>query len=232
MVFDSDRRIFGLSGHGQRLGTGPLMRAVTYVCLFVAAIAVSGCAGPAEPKWAPQELVTRAAYKHDGPPTLTLFTVINNTTGAGAHSALMVNGSQRVIFDPAGTWYHPQLPERNDVHFGMSEEVVDFYVDYHSRVTYRTVIQEIVVSPEVAQAAMNGILAYGAVPKAQCSNSITTILAGVPGFESIPHTWFPKKLSSSFGALQGVTENVVYDNDTDDNSGVVEGPPVLHMQPV
>lgn len=207
-----------------------MMRISISACLLVGAVGLAGCAGPAEPKWAPQEQVTRAAYKHDGPPTLTLFTVINNSTGAGAHSALMVNGSERVIFDPAGTWYHPQLPERNDVHFGMSDPVVDFYVDYHSRVTYRTVIQKVVVSPEVAQAAMNGILSYGAVPKAQCSNSITTVLAGVPGFENIPHTWFPKKLSKAFGDLPGVTRDVVYDNDSDDNSGVVEGPPILHMQ--
>ena len=25
-------------------------------------------------------------------------------------------GEARIMFDPAGTWHHPSLPERNDVH--------------------------------------------------------------------------------------------------------------------
>ncbi|PHQ97878.1 MAG: hypothetical protein COB40_03110 [Marinosulfonomonas sp.] len=189
---------------------------------------LAGC-GAAEPKWASEADVKRAAYVHDGPPTITLFTVINNKNGSGAHSALMVNASQRVIFDPAGTWRHPQLPERNDVIFGMSDPIVDFYIDYHSRITYRTVVQEIVVSPEVAQLAMQGILSYGAVPKAQCANAITTILADIPGFENFPHTWFPKKLSAEFGKLPGASFEVIYDNSPDDNSGVVVGPQADYM---
>ncbi len=90
------------------------------------------CASTAEPIWATDAEVSRAVYVHEGPPKLTLYTVINNKNGTGAHSALMVNASQRVIFDPAGTWHHPKLPERNDVHYGMSDAVVDFYVDYHT----------------------------------------------------------------------------------------------------
>ena len=133
----------------------------------------------------------------------------------------MVSSAHRAVFDPAGTWHHPRLPERNDVHFGMTDPAVDFYVDYHSRITYRTVIQEIVVSEAVAQMAMDEILVYGAVSKAQCSTSITKILGRLPGFESIGHTWFPNKLMESFGKLPGVTTEVVYDNDPDDNDGFI-----------
>ena len=208
----------------------PRLRAVVYFGLFVAAIGLSGCTGPAEPIWDSDEFVSRATYVHDGPATLTLFTVISNRTGAGAHSALMVNGSQRVIFDPAGTWRHPQLPERNDVHFGMSDPIVDFYIDYHSRITHHTIIQEIEVSPQVAQIAMNQIMSYGAVPKAQCSIAITAILANIPGFESVGSTWFPKKLSKSFAALPGVKTETVYDDDPGDNSGMIAPPAVLFWQ--
>lgn len=195
-----------------------MLKIVAGLILF---LALSGCGGGAVAIWAPDSEVSRAAYRHDGPPTLTLFTVISNRSNAGAHSALMVNASQRVIFDPAGTWHHPRLPERNDVHFGMTDAAVDFYVDYHSRITYRTIIQEIVVSPEVAQMAMDQILAYGPVAKAQCSTSITTILGRLPGFESIRHTWFPNKLMESFGKLPGVKTETIYDNDPDKNSGVI-----------
>jgi len=190
-------------------------------------VALAGCVGPAEPIWDTDEFVARSTYVYDGPPALTLFTVISNRSDFGAHSALLVNASQRVIFDPAGTWTHPQLPERNDVHFGMTDEVVDFYIDYHSRITHRTVTQKILVSAEVAQKAMNGIMAYGAVPKAQCSRAITAVLADVPGFESIGRTWFPNKLSERFAALPGVTTDTIYDNDPGDNSGFIQAPPVL-----
>ena len=43
----------------------------------------------------------------------------------------------------------------------------------------------------------------------------------MPGFESIPHTMMPLKLSAAFAKLPGVTTDDHYDNDPDDNSGVL-----------
>ena len=186
------------------------------VCALLAA-----CGTTAEPKWAPEIEVTRAAYFHGGTKKLTLFTVVDNYRGTGAHAGLLINASQRVIFDPAGTWYHPNLPERNDVHFGMTDKAVDFYIDYHARTQYRVIIQELEVSPEVAELVLQRALAFGAVPKAQCTKAVTAILRGVPGFESIPSTWFPKTASEAFGRLPGVTERTVYDDDPVDNSGFI-----------
>jgi hypothetical protein len=188
------------------------------LCLL-ALLFVAGCA--VEPKWATDEAVARAAYVHDGPPAITLFTVLSNRANNGAHSGLLINGSQRVMFDPAGTWKHPNLPERNDVHFGMTPKMVDFYIDYHARVTYRVVEQTIAVTPEQAQIAMQRAMAYGAVPKSQCAKSIAAILRGVPGFESMPNTWYPEKLMKSFGKLPGVTERTITDSDADSNHGVL-----------
>ena len=158
-----------------------------------------------------------------------LYTVINNSTGSGAHTALLVNASQRAIFDPAGSWYHPQLPERNDVHYGMSDPIVDFYVDYHTRITYRTVIQEIEVSPQVAEAALREIQAYGAVRRGHCADATSEILRKLPGFEDIPRTYFPRKLSRAFGARPGVATTIARDDDPDDNSGVILAPPALYV---
>lgn len=39
-------------------------------------------------------------------PRISLYTMVNNESGAGAHSALVINASQRVIFDPTGTFKH------------------------------------------------------------------------------------------------------------------------------
>lgn len=180
-------------------------------------VLLAGCGFTAEPKWSPDAEVAQAIYRHDGPPTLTLFTVISNTTGAGAHAALMVNGSQRVMFDPAGTWWHPQIPERNDVHFGLDQRVLDFYLDYHTRETYHTIVQTLEVSPEVAEMALRAVQEYGAVPKAQCTVSTTKILRTLPGFENMPQTWFPKAAMRAFGQLPGVRSETVYDDDGDDN---------------
>ena len=175
----------------------------------------------AQPVWAPDDLVARARYVSDKPPSITLFTVLNNTSDAGEHSALMINGSQRVIFDPAGTWRHPMLPERNDVHFGMSPKMVDFYIDYHARANFRVVEQTILVTPEVAELALQRVLSYGAVPKAQCARATSSILRGLPGFEGIPSTLGPKKVMQAFGRLPGATERVILDTDTNQNHGVL-----------
>lgn len=175
----------------------------------------------AESKWAPQEQVDAVRFVSEEPPSITLYTVVNTRTGSGAHSAILVNASERVIFDPAGTWYHPKLPERNDVHFGMTDKAVAFYLDYHTRITYNTIEQKIYVSPEVAELVLARVQAYGAVPKAMCTQANSSILRGIPGFESLPQTFYPKKLADAFGRLPGVTTRVVTDDDADDNHGVL-----------
>ena len=88
-----------------------------------AMVFLAGCA--AESVWAPDDAVARAAYRHDRPPRLTVYTMINNNSGGGAHTSLMINGSQRVIFDPAGSFKHDTIPERNDALFGITPPVED-----------------------------------------------------------------------------------------------------------
>tara|TARA_R110002096_G_scaffold47539_27_gene126810 strand:- start:1027 stop:1641 length:615 start_codon:yes stop_codon:yes gene_type:complete len=191
------------------------------ILLALAALLTLAACGSAEPKWAPDKAVAEARYQAPGPKTITLFTVLSTRNGSGAHAGLMINGSQRVMFDPAGTWYHPSVPERNDVHFGMTPKMVDFYIDYHARETFDVIEQTIEVSPEVAEIAMSRAMAYGAVPKAQCTRSISYILRGVPGFENLPQTWFPKKLMNAFGQLPGVKTRKITDTDTNDNKDIL-----------
>lgn len=190
------------------------------VLCLMALLGLAAC-GAAEPKWAPDAQVAAARYVAPGPSTITLFTVINNRSGAGAHAGLLINGSERIMFDPAGTWYHPRLPERNDVHYGMTDKAVAFYIDYHARVTFRVIEQTIEVPKSVADLVASRAKAYGAVPKGQCTRSISTVLSGVPGFETLPRTWFPKKYSQAFATLPGVRTRVITDKDDDENHGVL-----------
>lgn len=184
--------------------------------LFLA-LSLAACSG--DRTWAPDDEVARARYVHDGPPEIALFTVVANRSDEGAHSAIMINGSERVIFDPAGTWYHPWAPIRHDTHFGITPRIEARYIDYHTRVTYRTYVHRLRVTPEVAERALALAKAYPPVPNAFCADSTSDILrqAGIP----VERTMFPKRLMDDFSALPGVTASLHVDDDSDDNTGVL-----------
>lgn len=175
----------------------------------------------AQSVWAPDDAVRNAAYSTGEPPSVTLLTVIGTTTGAGGHSALMIDGVQRVIFDPAGTWHHPWVPERNDVAYGITDRMYRFYYDYHARESWFVREQKIAITPEQAAALIRRVEANGAVNKMFCAWDTSAVLRDIPGFESMPRTFSPVNLSRAFAKLPGVTTKDHYDNDPDDNSGVM-----------
>ncbi len=186
--------------------------------LLGSAAFLSACA---QSKWAPDEAVMKAAYHDPGPPSITLITAINNRNGQGGHSALLINASQRVLFDPAGTWWHRTVPERNDVLYGITPTMWKFYTDYHARKTYHVVLQTKEVTPEVAEEARRLVEANGAVPKAHCAYATSGILRRLPGFESLPRTYFPHKLMAAFARLPGVKTEKIYQDDGDNNKALL-----------
>lgn len=193
------------------------MRRATTILASLALIPVlAGCA--AESIYASEEEVARASYNPGGEPTVTLLTMILNETGRGGHSALLIDGpNERVLFDPAGSWHHPLVPERNDVLYGMSPVFFDFYMDYHARETVDVYVHEVTVSPEVAQSLIAAVEDYGAVPPARCSLSVSTVLSQTPGFEAVSRAWFPTRVMADFEQIAGVRESLVVDDDSDDN---------------
>ena len=192
-------------------------RHIRLALLTLPIVALAAC-GPGEPVWAPDDVVQRAAYRHDGPPAITLFTMKNTGSDNGAHTGLMVNGSQRVLFDPAGTFGHSSFPERNDVHFGITPRVRDFYITYHARETYYVQELRLEVSPEVAELALRLVQQAGPVPKAACTRETAAVLRQLPGFESIGTTLFPSRLAADFAELPGVTEVIHREDDPDDKT--------------
>lgn len=177
---------------------------------------LAGCAAKSD--WAPDEMVARMAYRDPGPSYLMLVTMINNRSGSGAHTGLVINASQRVVWDPAGTFKHPRIPERNDVIYGMNPEAFGVYKSAHARETYHVVMQKITVSPEVAEQAFALARTMGPVPQAACTSSTSNLLRQLPGFESISSHLFPKKLMSQFGTLPGVMTEKLYENDAGDKT--------------
>ncbi len=188
------------------------------LCL-VLPLALAACG--AEPVWAPDEAVARARYVSGNEPSITLYTVVRKLGGEGGHSGLLIDGSQRVMFDPAGTWHHPYVPERNDLHYGITEQMRKFYIDYHARETYDVIEQRVPVSAAVAEAAIKRAEKYGAVNKAFCGSSVSDIVSGLPGFESVPRTFFPNRIRKAFSELPGVTTKLHQDGDPDNNHGVL-----------
>ncbi|KJZ18040.1 hypothetical protein [Loktanella sp. S4079] len=179
-------------------------------------LALSACSGTEI--WAPDDVVSRAIYRDPQSTYLTLFTMKNVGSDNGAHTALLINASQRVIFDPAGSFEQTRMPERNDVLFGASPQLEAFYVSYHARVTYYVVAQTVPVSAEVAETALQLALTSGPIPQAHCARSTSRLLRQLPGFENIRQTWDPNRISEDFEALPGVTSKTFREMDADDKS--------------
>lgn len=190
--------------------------------LVCAALALTGCGMPKTGPDADPEAVARAAYVHDGPPAITLFTMVSNRDGRGAHSSMMINGSQRVVFDPAGSVSHPRMIERGDVIYGITPELAELYERAHARETYHVIVQRVEVPPEVAEEALRLVMENGAVAQALCTQANSGILKQLPGFGSIRQTFFPLALSEQFGALPGATTRKRYEKDSDDKSRAVD----------
>lgn len=165
----------------------------------------------ADHKWASDEEVARAAYSPGPPNSITLITSINGRTGSGAHSALLINGSQRVLYDPAGTWEvtNGLAPERNDLHYGMTPPVLEAYRGFQANGVFYVIEQTLIVSQAEADQAIAAAIEKGSIPKAYCSNSISTLLQGLPGFEGVKTTFFPKALSNEVAKVPGIQRSVV-----------------------
>ena len=100
-----------------------MMRIIRIAAAGLLALSLAGCA--AEAVWDSDDAVARATYLAPGPSTVTLITSINARNGSGAHSALLIDGAQRLMFDPAGSWHNPGVPERHDVLYGMAPGYLD-----------------------------------------------------------------------------------------------------------
>lgn len=190
--------------------------------LIVLLAALGACGSPAP--YADDATVAAVSYRDPGPPALTLYTMINNRTGAGGHTGLLISASERVLFDPAGSFHHDAVPERNDVLFGMTPQMVRAYESAHARSTHHVVRQTVHVTPAQAEAAYRLALAAGPVPGAFCANATTALLAEIPGFGWVSRTFYPEKLMRQFEARpEVVTERYRETDEGDLRDALVRG---------
>ncbi len=186
---------------------------VLIACLLAATVA--GCAGSQRPQADLAEISARS-YRDPGPSTLTLYTMISTRTGSGAHTSLMINGSERVIFDPAGSFRADVVPIKDDVLYGITPNVERAYRSSHARETHYARIQTVEVTPRQAEIALQIAKQSGPVAGAFCANSTAQLLQQVPGFEQIETTFYPVNLSDQFAQLPGVQTAEYRENDDAD----------------
>lgn len=199
-------------------------------CLFglgALLLVLSGCATSGHPN-ADQATIAAVSYRDPGPKFMRLYTMVNNRSGSGAHTGLVISASETILFDPAGSFYAKTIPERNDVLFGISPRVEAVYKGAHARSTYHVVIQTIPLSAEQAEVAYRLALNNGAVGQAFCANSTSELISKIPGFEAINTTFYPNNLSKQIGALPGITTEKYYEDDSDDLAiGLAAGDAIL-----
>ncbi len=191
------------------------MHRMKSVLVLVSLCALSACA---KSVYAPDIDVQKRAYVSPERPYLELWTMINNKTGGGGHSSLVVNGGpQLVMYDPAGRWWHSTIPERNDVLFGLTPKMQKRYKSWHARDTHHVVTQRIYVSEDIAMQAYQAALDQGASMDAMCASNVSALFSKIEGFANLPNAMFPAKLMKRFGALPNVTTDKYYETDVGNN---------------
>jgi hypothetical protein len=191
---------------------GIRMRAALAV---VAALLVAGCSvyTPAAP-----EEIARARHVEGEPYSVTLISMVSTRSGRSAHSALLINGSQQVLYDPAGTFTHPDLPRRGDIHYGVTPRYLDYYERYHARFSHYVQSQTIYVSRAAADQVLANAEARGPTPKMLCNTSIAAVLKPVPPFDGVRMSIFPEAAREDFARIPGVEDSFVYDDDIGQNN--------------
>ena len=179
------------------------------------AVALSGCEvyEPASP-----DEISRARYESAEPPSVTLISMVKTSSGRSAHSALLINGSERVLYDPAGTFEHPNLPRAGDIHYGMTPKYVEYYERYHARYSHFVETQTVPVSRETADRIIANARAEGKSFKMTCSVVTAEVVQNVPPFTSVRSSWFPETLREDFARIPGVQTGYRRETDIGQNS--------------
>jgi hypothetical protein len=185
--------------------------------LLLALTAATALAGCEVYRPASYDEIARATYVSPEPPSITLLSMVNRSSGRSAHAGLLINGSEQVLYDPAGTFTHPDLPRRGDVHYGMTPRYVDYYERYHARFDYFVEAQKLPVSRAEADQILANAKAHGKSMKMTCALDIADVLKPVPRFQDVPVSFFPEALRENFAARPGATTRYITESDVGKN---------------
>ncbi len=190
------------------------MSGLKLVLSFIALAVLAACADPSAD---PVEEIQARAYVSNEPPAITIFTMVNENGDFGEHTGILINASQQVLWDPAGSFRSVNLARSKDVFYGMTPQMVDYYVSYHARSGYYVVAQKLEVSADVAETLFRRAVAQGATGKLRCTVAASSVLGSIPQFADIPTTFFPGKLMEEFGKIPGVETSITREFDEGQN---------------
>ncbi|MEM9791321.1 MAG: hypothetical protein AAF848_00155 [Pseudomonadota bacterium] len=145
-------------------------------------------------------------------PYIEIVSMVERRSERAAHTAMIINASQRVIYDPAGTFQHEDLVERGDIHYGANDRMVSYYERYHARFSHYVHVQRIVVSAEVAERVLKRAQAQGPSPKMFCAVHAASVLNDSLG-TSFARSFFPEDLRRSVARMPGVIDRYRYEED-------------------
>ncbi|MEE9454767.1 MAG: hypothetical protein V3V13_10345 [Paracoccaceae bacterium] len=165
----------------------------------------------------PVEQVIAAKYINPEPASITLMTMVSAGGDFGEHSAILINASQQVLYDPAGSFRDKRLARARDVHYGVTPYMAAYYNSYHARFGYYVKVQKISVTPELAEEIFQRAVAQGTTGQLRCGLSVSSVLNGVPMFSSIRTTYYPGKIMDDFAKIPGVSTTYVRENDIGQN---------------
>jgi hypothetical protein len=188
------------------------MRAALFALAALTALAGCEVYRPADP-----DAIARARYVSETPASVTLMSMVSRSTGRSAHVGLLINGSQQVLYDPAGTFTHPDLPRAGDIHYGMTPRFVDYYERYHARFDYFVEIQKVPISRAAADQLIVNAQGEGQSMKMTCALAAADVLQPVPPFQNVSRSIFPEALRQDFSAMPGVEIRYVQESDVGQN---------------
>ena len=191
------------------------MRAFTAIFLLGMGLFVAGCAGNSGT--APTAEISAAQFNNPDPAFVSLITMVNSNSEIGAHSALLLNGSQQIIYDPAGSFRHSELPRRDDVVYGITPRFADYYNSYHARFGYYVKVQTLDISREQADAMIAAAQARGHVGKLFCATAVADVMNDFPQFANIPVTFFPGAIMKRVARIDAVDTVVISEDDIGQN---------------
>ena len=122
-----------------------------------------------------------------------------------------------MLYDPAGTFTHPDLPRRGDIHYGMTPRYVDYYERYHARFDHFVEAQKVYVDRATADRILANAEAEGKMLKMACAVAVADVVKTEPPFQGVRSTFFPETVREDFARIAGVEDSYVYEMDVGKN---------------
>ncbi len=163
------------------------------------------------------EIIAANHFVSGEPPSLTIVNMKNVGSGASEHTGLLINGSEQVLFDPAGNFRHPRSPRAGDVHYGVTPVIFQAYNSFHARSDYYLTIQKLPMTLAQADALIARAQAQGPTRQMFCADTVASVLQDMPQFADVRRTMFPSAIERYFAQYPGVSTTTFYESDEGKN---------------